>query len=66
MKKLMDPSQLKELEDSPEGANNETDLCSLKDTEFKEKIVKILKGLKVVMRELKVDMTTNADYLRKE
>ena len=28
----MNHSQLKEKEKSPEGANNETDLCSLTDT----------------------------------
>ena len=31
MKKLRNHSQLKEQENSPEGANNERDLCSLKD-----------------------------------
>ena len=59
MKKLGNHSQLKEQENSPEGANNETDLCSLKDIEFKKEIVEILK-------ELRVDMNSNADYFRKE
>ena len=31
MKKHRNHSQLKEQENSPEGANNERDLCSLKD-----------------------------------
>ena len=44
---------------SPEGANNETDLCSLTDTEFRKETVKILK-------ELRADMNSNADYFRKE
>ena len=59
MKKLGNHSQLKEQENSPEGANNETDLCSLKDIEFKKEIVEILK-------ELRVDMNSNADYFRKK
>ena len=36
MKKLKDHPQLKEQENSPKAANNETDLCSLIDTEFKK------------------------------
>ena len=44
---------------SPEGANNETDLCSLTDTKFKKEIVKIL-------NELRADMNSNAEYFRKE
>ena len=59
MKKLRNHSQLKEQENSPEAANNETDLCSLIDTEFKREIVKILK-------ELRGDLNSNADSLRKE
>ena len=59
MKKLRNHSQLKEQEKSPEGANNETDLCSLTDSEFKKEIVKILK-------ELREDMNSNAYSLRKE
>ena len=51
MKKLMNHSQLKEQENSPEGANNETDLCSLTDTEFKKERVKKLKELRVNMKE---------------
>ena len=40
MKKLSNHHQLKEQENLPETANNETDLCSLIDPE----IVKILRG----------------------
>ena len=58
-KKLRNHSQLKEQENSPEGANNETELCSLLNTEFKKEILKILK-------ELRVDMNSNADYFRKK
>ena len=43
MKMLRNHSQLKEQDKSSEGANNETDLCSLTDTDFKKEIVKILK-----------------------
>ena len=39
--------------------NNETDLCSLTDFEFKRVMVNILK-------ELREDMSSNADSLRKE
>jgi len=46
-------SQLKEQDNSPEGANNEI------DTEFQKEIVKILK-------ELRADMNSNADSFRKE
>ena len=53
MKTLRNHSQLKEEENSPEGANNETDLCSLIDTKFKKEIVKILKELRVNMKELR-------------
>ena len=39
-------SQVKEHENSTEGANNETDLCRLTDIEFKKEIVKIMKELR--------------------
>ena len=42
MKKLRNHSQLKEQKNSPEVANNETDLRSLIDTEFKKERVNIL------------------------
>ena len=59
MKTLRNQSQLKEKRNSPKEVNNETDLWSLTDLEFKRKIVKILK-------ELREDMNSNADYFRKE
>ena len=61
IKKLRNHSQLKEQESSPEASNNDTDLCSLIDTEFKKEIVKILKELKVNMKELRADLKSNAD-----
>ena len=65
MEKFRNHSQLKKQENSPEATNNETDLCSLTDTEFKKETVKILKELRVDMKELRVDMNCNADYFRK-
>ena len=59
MKKLRNQSQLKHQETSPKAVNNETDLCSLTDFEFKREIEKILK-------ELREDMNSNADSLKKE
>ena len=47
MKKLRNHSQLKEQENSPEAANNETDLCSLIHIDFKREIVKIMNELKM-------------------
>ena len=66
MKKLRNHSQLKEQEDSPEAANNESDLCSLIDTEFEREIVKILKELRVNIKELRADINSNTDFFRKE
>ena len=66
MKKFRNHFQLKEQETSPEAANNETDLYSLIDTEFKRKIVKILKELSLNIKELGADINSNADYFRKE
>ena len=57
--KLRNHSQLKQQKNSPKVVNNETDLCSLIDIEFKREIVKILK-------ELREDMNSNADSFRKE
>ena len=65
MKQLRNHSQLKEQENSPEAANNETDLGSLIDTELKMEIVKILKELRVNMKELRAD-NSNADFVRKD
>ena len=59
MKKLRNHPQSNQQENSPKTVNNETDLCSLTDLEFKREIVKILK-------ELREDMNSNADTLRKE
>ena len=59
MKKLRNHSQLKQQENSPKADNNETDLCSLTDTEFKSEVLKTLK-------ELREDMKNNADSFRKE
>ena len=59
MKKLRSNSQLKEQENSPEAANNETDLFSLTDTKFQKKVIKIPK-------ELRVGIHRNAGYFRKE
>ena len=59
MKNLGKHFQLKEEKNSPEGANNETDLCSLTDSEFKKEIMNIL-------NELRTDINSNTDYCRKE
>ena len=59
MKKLRNHSQLKQQENSPKAVNNETDLRSLTDIEFKREIVQILK-------ELRENINSNADSLRKE
>ena len=66
IKKLRNHSQLKEQENSPEGANDETDICSLTEIEFKKETVKIWKELRANMKELKLGMNRNADYFRKE
>ena len=58
MKKLRYCPQLNQ-QNPPKAVNNETDLCSLTDLEFKREIVKILK-------ELREDMNSNAHTLRKE
>jgi len=59
MKTLRSHSQLKEQENSPEAANDETDLFSLTDTKFQKKVIKIPK-------ELRVGIHRNAGYFRKE
>ena len=71
MKKLRNHSQLKEQENSPEAANNETDLWILRDTEFKREMLKelrvnMLKELRVNMQELRADINSNADCVTKE
>ena len=65
MKKLRNHSQLKE-QNSHEAANNETDLCSLTDTEFKREVVKILKELRLNTKELRADMNSKANSFTKE
>ena len=65
VKTLRNSSQLKE-QNSHEAANNETDICSLTDTEFKREVVKILKDLRPDTKELRADMSSNADSFRKE
>ena len=59
MKKLRNHLQSNQQENSPKTVNNETDLCSQTDLEFKRERVKILK-------ELREGMNSNADTLRKE
>ena len=59
MKNLRNHSQLNQQENSPKAINNETELCRLTDLEFKREIVKIL-------MELREDMNSNVDSLRKE
>ena len=58
MKKHRNRSQLIQ-ENSRKAINNETDLCSLTDFEFKRETVKIL-------NELREDMNSNADSFIKE
>ena len=59
MKKHRNHSQLKQQENSPKVDNNETDLCSLTDIEFKSEVLKILK-------ELREDINSYADSFGKE
>ena len=66
MKKLRNDSQLKEQENSPKAVNNEIDLTSLIDIEFKREIVKILKELRLNINKLRAEIKSNADSFRKE
>ena len=59
MKKQGIHSQLKEQENSPEGAKNETDLSSLTDTAFKKEVLNIL-------NEVRRASSSNADYCKNE
>ena len=52
-------AQLNQQENSPKTINNETELCSLTDLEFKREIVKI-------MKELREDINSSTDSLRKK
>ena len=65
MKKLRNHSQLME-ENSPEAANNETDLCSLTDIECKRETVKILNEIRLNIKELRAYKNSNADFSIKE
>ena len=56
MKKLRNHCQLKQQENTPEAANNETDLYSLTDTEFKREKMKVLKELRLNINEFRVNM----------
>ena len=58
MKMYRNHSQLKEKENSPEGVNKESYLCSLTDTEFKKEVIKILK-------ESRMAIDINVDYFLK-
>ena len=60
IKKHRNHSQLKEQENSPEGANNETDLCNLTDIEFKKR------GNEKIPKKLRTDINSNADYFKRE
>ena len=66
MKKHRNHSQVKEQENSLKGVNNKTDFGSLIDIEFKREIVKIEKEMRLNIKELRVDMNSNADSFRKE
>ena len=57
---------LKEQENSHEAENNGTEFCSLTDIEFKREVVKILKELRLNIKELRADMKRNEHYFRKE
>ena len=59
MKKHRNHSQLKEQENSPKADNNETDPCRLTDIECKREVLNMVK-------ELREDMNSNADFFRKE
>ena len=61
MKKLRNHSQLKKQEKWHEAANNETDLCNLTGNEFKREGVKMLKELRLNIKELREDMNSKAD-----
>ena len=66
MKKLRKHSQVKEQENSPEAANNETDICSLADTKFKREIMKILNTLRLNITGLRPSINSNTGYFSQE
>ena len=51
----------KDKENLPKVANDETDLYSLIDIKFKRETAKILKELRENMKELRVDINSDAD-----
>ena len=59
MKKHKEPFPVKRTGEFPEEANNEKDLCGLKDTEFKKEVMKIL-------NKLRTDTNGNTDSFKKE
>ena len=59
MKKHTNHSQVKEWENSREGANNETDLYSLKHTKFKTEVMRILKELRTVITVKQITLKWN-------
>ena len=59
MNKQRNHSQLKEQENSPEKTNNQKDLSSLLDLEFKKEVIKILK-------EIRKAINRNAGHSKKE
>ncbi len=65
MKKHRNRSQLIQ-ENSRKAINNETDLCSLTDFEFKRETVKILKELRLNIKELRAGMNSNTHSIRKK
>ena len=68
MKKLRNHPQSNQQENAPKTVNNETDLCSQTDLEFKREIVKILKelredmGVPIVMQWL-ANLTRNHEVV---
>ena len=66
MKKFRNHSQLKEQENSPKAVNNETELHSPTDIEFKRETVKIPKEFRLNTKELRENTNSNADSLRME
>ena len=62
MRMCRNHSQLKERENSPEGANNEIDFCSLTDTKFEREVMQILKELRMDIKTVTA-MYTSKDNL---
>ena len=66
MQELRNHFKLKEQENFPERANNEIYLCSLINMAFKTEMMKILKELRLNIKEIRADMDRNSYYFRKE